>query len=195
MSDLIEPSSSAPKRNPLFWIILVALVLIAYLFIGTDRNAPVASSAKKINGEPAGQLSGQIDRTLLVPPGMRARQLIEQLRAEESSIPFEATFEKALEYQQEGSLADAHLLFFFCAREGYRPAMMKMAEISDPTLFQANDSLLDRADAIQSFKWYQKLAEAGESAADERIRNLQQWAIQESENGDPYARQLLLVLQ
>ena len=195
MSDLIEPSSSAPKRNPLFWIIFVVIGLIAFLFFGSERNAPVASSAKTVNSELSGQLSGKIDRNLLVPPGMRARQLIEQLRAEETSIPFESTFEKAIAYQHEGSLADAHLLLFFCAREGYQPAMMKMAELSDPTLFRANDSLLDEADAIQSYKWYQKLAEAGESAADERIRNLRQWAIQESENGDPNARQLLLVLQ
>ena len=169
--------------------------MIAFIFFGSERNAPVASSVQKDNNELSDQLSGKIDRNLLVPPGMRARQLIEQLRVEEASIPFESIFEKALGYQQEGSLADAHLLFFFCAREGYRPAMMKMAELSDPTLFRANDSLLDQADAIQSYKWYQKLAEHGEPAMDERIRNLQQWAIQASENGDPYARQLLLVLQ
>ncbi len=195
MSELIEPSSSTLKRNPLVWIILVVIGLIAFIFFGSERNAPVAPSVQEDISEPSDQLSGKIDRNLLVPPGMRARQLIEQLRAEEASIPFESIFEKALGYQQEGSLADAHLLFFFCAREGYQPAMMKMAELSDPTLFRANDSLLDQADAIQSYKWYQKLAEHGEPAVDERIRNLQQWAIQESENGDPYARQLLLVLQ
>jgi len=195
MSELIEPSSSTKKRNPLLWVILAVIGLIAYLLFGFERNMPVATSMQEDNSELSSQLSGKIDRNLLVPPGMRARQLIEQLRAEEASIPFDSIYEKALGYQQEGSLADAHLLFFFCAREGYQPAMMKMAELSDPTLFRANDSLLDQADAIQSYKWYQKLAEHGEPAVDERIRNLQQWAVQESENGDPHARQLLLVLQ
>ncbi len=195
MSDLIEPSSPTAKRNPLFWIAFIAIGLIAFLFFASERHAPVVSSTNKEDGEVSGELSGKIDRNLLVPPGMRARQLIEQLRAEETSIPFESIFEKALGYQQDGSLADAHLLFFFSAREGYQPAMMKMAEISDPVLFRSNDSLLDQADAIQSYKWYQKLAEAGESIAAERIRNLQHWAIQESENGNPNARQLLLVLQ
>jgi len=195
MSELIESSSSVTKRNPLLWIILVVIGLIAFLFFASERNVPVASSTTRDDGELSDELTGKIDRNLLVPPGMRARQLIEQLRAEETSIPFESIFEKALGYQQEGSLADAHLLFFFSAREGYQPAMMKMAEISDPVLFRANDSLLDQADAIQSYKWYQKLVDAGEAAAVERIRNLQQWAIEESENGDPNARQLLLVLQ
>ena len=195
MSELIEPSSSTKNRNPLLWITLAVIGLIVFFYFGADRNAPVGNSAKKTESEVSGELSGSIDRNLLVPPGMRARQLIEQLRAEETSIPFESLFEKALDYQQEGSLADAHLLYFFSAREGYQPAMMKMAELSDPTLFQANDSLLDQADAIQSYKWYKKLAEAGEAAAQNRIQNLQQWAIQASEHGDPYARQLLLVLQ
>ncbi len=191
MSDLIEPSSTAPKRNPLFWIILIVAGLIAYIFLTRDRDVPVSSQEQESRQENI----GEIDRNLLIPPGMRARQLIEQVRSEEAPYPFESIFAKAAEYQQEGSLADAHLLFFFCAREGFLPAMMKMAELSDPTLFRADHSLLDQADAIQSFKWYQKLVEQGQSAADGRIQNLQKWAVQEAEAGNPYARQLLLVIQ
>ncbi|MCP4486512.1 MAG: hypothetical protein GY820_04215 [Gammaproteobacteria bacterium] len=191
MSDLIEPSSTAPKHNPLIWITIIIAGLIAYIYWGTDRGVPTSIRQPEAGHENA----GEIDHNLLIPPGMRARQLIEQVRSEEVPYPFESIFNKAVEYQQEGSLADAHLLFFFCAREGFLPAMMKMAELSDPTLFRADDSLLDQADAIQAYKWYQKLAAQGQPGVDGRIQNLQNWAIQEVEAGNPYAHQSLLVIQ
>lgn len=191
MSDLIEPSSFAVKSNPLFWISLIVIGLILFIFFGADRGVPVTASEL----EGGAETSGQINRNLLVPPGMRARQLIEQIRDEETPYPLESIFEKAHEYNKEGSLADAHLLYFFTAREGFEPAMMKMGELSDPTLFRSENNLLDRADAIQSYKWYRKLADLGQSEADEKIQNLQQWAIQASINGDADARQLLLLTQ
>ncbi|MDH5355234.1 MAG: hypothetical protein OEY09_12395 [Gammaproteobacteria bacterium] len=189
MSDLIEPSSSTAKNNPLFWISLVVIGLILFIFFGTDRGVPVTAN------EPESKTVsvGTINRNLLVPPGMRARQLIEQVREEGKPYPLPSMFEKAHEYDNEGSLADAHLLYFFTAREGFEPAMMKMGEISDPTLFESENSLLDRADAIQSYKWYRKLADLGQTGADEKIQKLQQWAFQASISGDPDARQLLLL--
>lgn len=195
MSDLIEADSSKPKPNPLFWIILVVIGLIAYIFIGTERGNSVASKPIDNKVEKSAKISGEIERNLLVPPGMRARQFVEQLRIKGQPYPLEDAFQKAQDYQQEGSLADAHLMYFFAAREGHAEAMMKMAEMSDPTLFRAEDSLLDHADALQSFKWYQRVAEQGRSDASARIQELQQWALRASENGDPYARQLLLVAQ
>ncbi len=191
MPDLIEPSSSIKKRNPLFWVSLVVIALIVFIIFGGDRGKTVTRDKPK----PDSQLVGQIDRHLLVPPGLRARGLIEQLRAKGQPFPLDMIFEKASEYQDEGSLADAHLLFFFSAREGHVVSMMTMAEMSDPTRFRAEDSLLDHPDALQSYQWYQKVAALGEPAADNRIRVLREWAIQESEQGDPYARQLLLVVQ
>ena len=200
MPDLIEPSSSVAKRNPLFWIILLAIGLIVYIVFGSDRGANISQKEPKVESVIVETMtdndqSGRIDRNLLVPPGMRARQLIEQVRAEGQPFPLDMIFEKASEYHNDGSLADAHLLFFFSAREGHIASMMKMAEMSDPMFFRAEDSLLDHADALQSYKWYQKVAERGELAANDRIRNLQEWAVQESESGNSYARQLLLVVQ
>jgi TPR repeat protein len=69
---------------------------------------------------------------------------------------------------------------------------MKMAEMSDPTLFRAEVSLLDNADAIQAYKWYQKAAALGHNSATDGVNNLMQWAIAESKWGNPEARQLLL---
>jgi len=191
MPDFIEPGSSRKKPKLQFWIILVVIGLIVFILFAVDRGKPLTSD----KAEPDSQLAGKIDRNLLVPPGLRARELIEEIRAKGQPYPLDTIFKRATEYQQEGSLADAHLLFFFSAREGHIASMMTMAEMSDPTRFHAEDSLLDHPDALESYNWYQKVAALGESVADDRIRILREWAIQESKLGDPYARQLLLVVQ
>ena len=125
-------------------------------------------------------------------PGALAREYIAEVRATGEPYQLASIFEQGSSFQQEGNLADAHLLFFYSAREGYIPAMMKMAEMSDPTLFRAEVSLLDNADAIQAYKWYQKAAARGHNSAADWVNNLMQWAIAESKRGNPEARQLLL---
>jgi TPR repeat protein len=151
----------------------------------TDISSITEDSASSDTG-------GTIDRSLLVPPGMRARQYIEQLRVDGEPYPLPEIFAKADQYQLQGSLADAHLLYFFGAREGHLPAIMKMGELSDPNLFLAQDSLLDQADAIQAYKWYRKAALMGHQPAADRIINLHQWAQTESMLGNSTAQQLLL---
>lgn len=191
MSDSTEDRPSGPKRNPLYWLAIAAVVAIAYIFAGTDRgNTPVVSKVE--NNE---LTSGTIDRSLLIPPGMRARQFIEKLRAEGQPYPLDEAFNKAADYNREGSLADAHLLYFFAAREGHVDSMIKLGEMLDPNLFQSENSLLDQPDPLQSYKWYQRAAAQGGSDMSARIDKLQQWAMQESESDNPYARQLLMVVQ
>jgi TPR repeat protein len=90
------------------------------------------------------------------------------------------------------SCAPRASLYFFAARKGYLPAMMKMGQMSDPTLFRAEDSLLDDADVIQAYKWYRQAAEMGHQPATDRVASLRQWAQDEAEEGNSHARQLLL---
>ena len=174
----------------MLWIALAIIALIVFVLTTGDRDRGEIESASVVVDEDT--TSGSIERSLLVPPGMRARQYVEQLRAEGKPYPLSQVVEKAQKYLQEGSLADAHLLYFFAAREEHLPAIMHMGEMSDPTMFRAEDSLLDHADVIQSYKWYQKAASMGHQAAAERIDSLQQWAIVEAEAGNSHARQLLL---
>ena len=187
MSELSEPGTSS-RKNPLLWIALAVIALIIFVFVSGDRGDSIPVSKPESDSAAV----NSIDRSLLVPPGMRARQYIEQLRADGKPYPLPQVFEKAQKYLQEGSLADAHLLYFFAAREEHLPAIMQLGEMSDPTLFRAEDSLLDHADVVQSYKWYQKAASMGHQAAAERIDSLQQWAIVEAEAGNSHARQLLL---
>ena len=201
MSEINETGSS-PRRNPLIWISLAVVGLILFVLLSGDRgdSRSLSSGELTVTDEVAGtddtsrtdETAGTIERSLPAPPGMRARQYVEQLRSNGKPYPLELVYVKALSFQQEGSLADAHLLFFFAAREEHLPAMMIMGEMSDPTRFRAENSLLDNADVIQAYKWYQKAAERGHQPASERVVGLRQWAIDEAEAGNSYARQLLL---
>lgn len=190
MSTLSEPSLSVSQRNPLLWIGLVVAGLILYVFLGSDRSlSPPQPAVEPVNS------SGEIDRNLLIPPGMRARQAIETTRKVGKPYPLSEIYDKAKTYQNEGNLADAHILYFFSAREGHLDSMMEMAAMSDPTQFRAENSLLDQADAVQAYKWYQKAALTGYQPAIESVKKLRQWALDEAEYGNPYARQLLLNLK
>ena len=188
MTNLIESSPPMRRPNPLIWVSLIVVGLIIYIFLASDRDGPMEAARETTPVDS----SGEIERSLLIPPGMRARQYIAQIRKGEQPYPLEIIFEKGSSYQNEGSLADAYLLYFFGAREGYLPAIMKMGESADPTLFRAEESLLDHADGIQAYKWYQKAATLGHQPATERVKNLQLWAIAESKVGNSDARQLLL---
>ena len=191
MSDSIEERLPGRKHHPLLWIGIAVAAAIAYLLLGTERGKTViVSTPPEIL-----QTSGEIDRNLLIPPGMRARQYIEQIRTEGYPYPLQQIYTKANDYDREGSLADAHLLYFFGAREGHVDSMIKLAEMSDPNFFKSENTLLDRANPLQSYKWYVKASEQGQSDLSGRIENLQQWAMQESESDNPYARQLLLVVR
>ena len=208
MSELNEAGSS-PRGNPLIWISLIVVGVIAYVLFSGDRDGrlPVINpdtsaetaetvetiaSAEASISAPAGESEAVIEQGLLVPPGMRAREYIKDLRSQGKPYPLERVFEKAQQHLQEGSLADAHLLYFFAAREDHLPSIMKLAEMSDPTLFRAEDALMDDADVIQAYKWYSKAVELGHQAANERVDGLHQWASNAAADGDPHAQQLLL---
>jgi TPR repeat protein len=186
-----KESGSPSRSNPLVWVALVVIGLIVFVFMNGDRG-DIARSNGSSDKSDKEEIVGSIDRSLLVPPAMRARQYIEQLRGNGKPYPLGEVFDRAQDFQQEGSLADAHLMYFFAAREDHLPAIMKMAEMSDPLRFRAEDSLLDKADVIQAYKWYQKAVALGHAPASERLGSLLQWARDESELGNPEARQLLL---
>ena len=195
MSEVNEPASPA-RRNPLIWFALIVIGLILFVFLGGDREDRVprgeVDDASIVETE---EPEGTIERSLLLPPGMRAREYIAQLRTAGKPYPLSMAFEKAQRFQQEGSLADAHLLYFFAARESHLPAIMMMGEMSDPLLFRAENSLLDRADVVQAYKWYRKARELGQANAAERIEALREWATDAAAAGQFEAEQFLLNIQ
>ena len=198
----MNESAPVARRNPLIWIVLIVVGLILFVFLSGERgdvpaNLKVAEAVVVAteNTPLTEETVGTINRGLLVPPGMRAREYIAQLRAAGKPYPLSQVYDKAEKFRNEGSLADAHLLYFFAARENHLPAMMTMGEMSDPVLFRAEDSLLDEADAIQANKWYRKAAELGQPGANQRLEELARWVNDAAAAGDSKARQLLLNFQ
>ncbi len=193
MSSTVEPENGAPRRrpgriNPLLWIAILVAGLIVFVILSGDRGE---SSATLVD-DPDSTDAGSIDRSLLLPPGMHAREYIERLRAAGKPYPLDEVFARAGRHLAEGSLADAHLLYFFAAREDYLPAIMTLGEMADPTRFEAAESLLDEADAIQAYKWYRKAADLGHPGAAARVDELRRWAQAAADAGDADAAQILL---
>jgi hypothetical protein len=180
--------------NPLFWVSLLVVGLIVFIFVVADRGGVKVETLETDASSriPVVKPQGQIEREPIVEPGKRARQFISEFKAQGQPYPLEEVMAQASVYAAEGSLADAHIAFFFAAREGHIEAMMTMAEMSDPTLFRAENNLLDRADPIQAYKWYKRALDKGFEPARGRLNNLHQWAKAEANYGNPSAYQLLL---
>lgn len=189
-----EKENNKPARNPLLWVSLIVIGLIIYIFIASGRGniSPSKITAESPESKTVGLVESPVNREALVPAGMRAREFISQLRNKGKPYPLDEVKSKAVLFSSEGSLADAHLLYFFAAKEGDVDAMMVMAEMSDPTMFHAEDNLLDQPDAVQAFKWYSQSLEKGFEPARARLDNLNQWAKAEARFGNSVAQQLLL---
>ncbi len=216
MQDNQEPIPS--KRNPLLWIGVIMAGLIVYVLISGDRgpsreddtsltevpsenvtiveestfaeDSPAVEPDNSTEALPEG--TGIIDRALLIPPGMRAREYIAQLREQGMPYPLDEASEKAATYQNDGSLADAYLLYFFAAREGHASSMLEMARINDPRFFKPDNALLDEPDAIQALKWYRLAQQSNVAEAASLLESLRAWAETESATGSEVAEQILL---
>lgn len=191
-----EKEQDQPRKNPIIWVSLIVIGVIIFIFTASDRGGvdreELLSKHKTEVVEPPPEVEGQLDRDEFAQPGMRARKLIQQIREQGKPYEFDELMARASSFAIEGSLADAHLIFFFAAREGNVEAMMRMAEMMDPTLFRPENNLLDKANAVQAYKWYRKALDSGFEPAAERLENLRYWAETEADYGNADARQLLL---
>ena len=193
-----EKKQNQSKTNPLIWVSIAVLGLIAFIFLGSDRGAIKSGSIESsevrpaVSSEQQNSREGEIQREVSVPPGVQARELIGNIHEKGKPYPLEELMAQAASFVSEGNLADAHLAFFFAAREGNVKAMMTLAEMSDPTLFQSENNLLDKADALQAYKWYKRAINSGFEPARARLDNLYRWAEAEARFGNTEASQLLL---
>jgi TPR repeat protein len=210
-----ERNDGHPAGNPMLWIVLIVVALVLFILFGGNRQAvePAADGAitetvpeaglpvdaqQSAGDEPvagmAGGDAGDIETAGAAPadPGLEARRYIRELRDRGAPWPFDALMQKASVYLNEGRLADAWLLYFFAAREGHPEAMMTLAELSDPKLFQPDSSLLDSPDPVQAWKWYSRALDAGFEPARQRLEALRGWAADAARRGDREAEILLL---
>ncbi len=193
-----QKEQERPGKNPLIWVAIIVLGLIIYIFVGSDRGGKQTETlplqdVDQATPEPESEPEEEVTRQAPPPtPGFVAREYIAGVRQQGKPYPYAELMQKAADFSSEGSLADAHLLYFFAAREGHLAAMMTMAEMTDPLLFRAQNNLLDEADPVQAYKWYSQAIEQGHEPARARLDQLHQWAKSEADNGNQVAQQLLL---
>ena len=106
-------------------------------------------------------------------PGAMARAVIAKMRAE-GNVQLDQVFAVGAQAQAAGQLADAYLLYFFAAREGYAPAALALGTQSDPASRDPLNSVFEAPDMSQAHKWYQLAAENGDNEARERPRRSSQ---------------------
>jgi hypothetical protein len=104
----------------------------------------------------------------------------------------DAAFEQARELQAAGQLDDAHVLFFFGARQGHARSAFAYAEVNDPNHHSPETSMLDEPDAFQAFRWYTAALDGGVDDAAGRLDALREWAETAAAAGDAEAERLLL---
>lgn len=101
-------------------------------------------------------------------------------------------FERAQEFQRQGQLADAQLLYFFAARNNHGPSAFALATMYDPNHHSPETSLLPKPDAFQAYRWYTVANEQNVAEAQARLDALHAWAKRAAAEGDADADRLLL---
>jgi TPR repeat protein len=111
---------------------------------------------------------------------------------ESGSVDLDEAFNQARSFSDSGKLTDAHLLYFYAAREGHPASATQLAQMYDPTRYSSATSIMDEPDPGQAYKWYRRAADAGDRTAQQMLTELRRWVEQAAKGGDVEAEQLLL---
>jgi TPR repeat protein len=158
----------------------------------TQGDLPAAEPAETATDESATSTTetAPTETTVSLADGDAARKIIASQRSD--SRPLSALNRLASEYQQQGRVTDAYLLWFYAARQGDGEAAFALATLHDPNHFKPGSSLLTEADATQAYKWYSAATHQSIPQAAERLQALHATLKAQAETGDLTARRLLL---
>lgn len=185
-NNLIRRSRGQINQRVLIAIVVaIAVVLMAlYLFWPRAVLEPVPEPGPVLERVEPAKTSEE--------RGDTAREIIERLKADATGPDYAEAHARAQEFQADGRLADAQLLYFFAARGGYAPAAFDLATFNDPVQQAASSGLLTKPDPFQAYRWYAAARDAGHENASERLEALRAWAESASQSGDADADRLLL---
>ncbi len=173
-------------RRLVIAIVIAALVVLAVIWLMTREPEPEPVPEPTAPGETIEPAESPEER------GDSARAFIGELTSGEDDVDYARAYERAGEFQAEGQLADAQLLYFFAARGGHGSAAFDLATSYDPNHHSQGSSLMDVPDPFQAYRWYRQAEEAGHEAASGRLEELRAWAERAAGNGDAEAERLLL---
>lgn len=176
--------------HPYTWVGIGILLLIAlYLISSADDTTKLVLVDKNANGPLTSQSEG------IARPGDEARALINQTRRKGRPYDLGALFIKAGDFAAVNKQADAYILYFFTAKEGYTAAATVLGTMLDPNQYTEKSSLMDSPNPEQAAKWYQQAKIDGDSQAKERLAALKKWAQMNADKGNSQAERVLLILR
>ncbi|MGB0713233.1 MAG: deoxyribonuclease [Gammaproteobacteria bacterium] len=181
----------ASNNKWLIPVVIVAAIAVAagaYLYLGQGDSAPTPTAPGPVAPAPTPTPPAEP----AVKPGTEARALIKKLKSGEISMTMDAVHDKALAWRESGKGTDAHLLYFYAARNGHVQSMVELAGSLDPLHFVAGESAMDEPVASQAYKWYARAAKTGDSVANERLDALKAWVEKTAAAGDEDAKLLLM---
>ncbi len=155
-----------------------------------DQPAAETAEAAADESAPSTTEAAPTEKVVSLTDGDAAREIIASQRSD--SRPLSELNRLAGEYQQQGRITDAYLLWFYAARQGDGKAAFSLATLHDPNHFKPGSSLLTEADATQAYKWYSAAAHQSIPQAAERLQALHATLKAQAETGDLSARRLLL---
>lgn len=170
----------------LIGLAITAVVIVAVIWLASRETEPEPIPEPGRSIETVEPAESPAER------GDSARELIDELSAREGGPDYSEAYERAQEFQADGQLADAQLLYFFAARGGHAGAAFELATLHDPNHFTQSASLMDQAEPFQAYRWYKDAESAGHESAGERLAELHAWAEQAAASGDAEAERLLL---
>ena len=182
----IRHSRGATRNQVVIGLAAVVVVVIVLVTVYMSRQQPEPIP------EPGRALETVQPAKSAEERGDTARAVIEQLEANTAGPDYAAAHARAKEFQAEGRLADAQLLYFFAARGGYAPAAFDLATANDPNHPAAGSGLAAAPDLFQAYRWYTAARDAGHPDASGRLEELRVWAESASQAGDQEAERLLI---
>lgn len=185
-NNLIRRSRGQINQRVLIAILgaIVVVLVVLYLFWPRPVAVPVPVPGQVLERVEPAKTSEE--------RGDTAREIIERLKADPNGPDYADAHARAQEFQANGQLADAQLLYFFAARGGYAPAAFDLATFNDPVQQTASSGLLTKPNPFQAYRWYTAARDAGHENASERLEALHAWAESASQSGDADADRLLL---
>jgi TPR repeat protein len=127
--------------------------------------------------------------------GDQAREMIRKIRGREGKVDLEELFHHAEQFRDEGLLVDAHLMYFFAAKQGHAESALVLGVMYDPEHTLEIPSVIEKPDWGQAHKWYFRAAEAGNEIARERLEYLRKQVERAAVEGDREAGRLVLQWQ
>ena len=165
-------------------VVVVAIVVLLAFFVFRPKPEPIPEPGRPLEAvEPAESAEER---------GDTAREIVARLQANTGGPDYAEARARAQEFQADGRLADAQLLYFFAARGGHAPAAFDLATFYDPNHYAAASSIVAEPDPFQAYRWYAAARDAGDDRASERLDALRAWAESASQSGNDDAERLLL---